>query len=44
MSRPKGTCPDCKLPVAECLCLDEDDDGERTYLSGNLEELWQRST
>jgi hypothetical protein len=24
VSRPKGTCPVCKLPVAECLCDDED--------------------
>jgi hypothetical protein len=26
MSRPKGRCPDCKLPLAECLC--DDDEGE----------------
>lgn len=24
MSRPKGTCPGCRLPTAECLCDDED--------------------
>jgi hypothetical protein len=26
VSRPKGTCPDCKLPTAECLCDDEDNE------------------